>query len=255
MDPGPGAMLLITHGSARAFDVVLNAQGEYLDAYLIDGTEPHRAWCHRPDPRARRSEGQAGAGRTPRERQALLLPKGFGPKALRDRRRHYARPASIAPRRRPGAASRAGAARCTSQGPRRLGRVQEERKWAKRVIHVEVEGEFSDDNQPQGTSTRRAALRRTGQSLRHRRGPCRPGSPDGAFLVSSRAGSSATTPTAFSTAGSARPHAHPRRCGQFLRSRAGRSARDEVLAAFPTSAADCANPEHLVTTPPPSRCS
>jgi hypothetical protein len=24
-------------------------------------------------------------------------------------------------------------------------------KWAKRVIHVEVAGEFSDDNQPQGT--------------------------------------------------------------------------------------------------------
>src|SRR5207247_9890972 len=31
------AMLLEPHASARAFDVVLNAEGEFMDAYLVNG--------------------------------------------------------------------------------------------------------------------------------------------------------------------------------------------------------------------------
>jgi hypothetical protein len=76
------ATLLVAHGNAHAFDVVLNAQGEYLDAYVIDGTEPPpRLVFIDPDP----AEPDDPKGTPPRvgrhvNGKLCFFPKGFGPK-------------------------------------------------------------------------------------------------------------------------------------------------------------------------------
>src|SRR5438445_1828827 len=45
------AALLVPRVSARAFDVVLNAQGEFMDAYLVNGTAlPPKVVFIDPDP-------------------------------------------------------------------------------------------------------------------------------------------------------------------------------------------------------------
>src|SRR3989454_7788674 len=45
------AMLLLAHASADAFDVVLNAQGEFMDAYLVNGQAfPPKVVFIDPDP-------------------------------------------------------------------------------------------------------------------------------------------------------------------------------------------------------------
>src|SRR5439155_6984168 len=45
------AVLLRPHASARAFDVVLSAQGEFMDAYLVNGTAfPPKYVFIDPDP-------------------------------------------------------------------------------------------------------------------------------------------------------------------------------------------------------------
>src|SRR5437773_12103818 len=45
------AALILPHASARAFDVVLNAQGEFMDGYLVNGTAlPPKVVFIDPDP-------------------------------------------------------------------------------------------------------------------------------------------------------------------------------------------------------------
>jgi len=45
------AALLLPHAAARAFDVVLSTQGEYMDAYLVNGTPlPPKVVFIDPDP-------------------------------------------------------------------------------------------------------------------------------------------------------------------------------------------------------------
>src|SRR5437773_10879334 len=45
------AALILPHASARAFDVVLNAQGEFVDGYLVNGTAlPPKVVFIDPDP-------------------------------------------------------------------------------------------------------------------------------------------------------------------------------------------------------------
>jgi hypothetical protein len=71
----------ICPGARASFDVVINAQGEFADAYLIDGsTPPKRVVFIDPDPPTPndpRSRPRVGRHC---ERQALLLSEGFRPK-------------------------------------------------------------------------------------------------------------------------------------------------------------------------------
>src|SRR5574338_1635038 len=76
------AALLGGSGAARAYDVVLNAQGEYLDAYLVDGTEPPRRVVFiDPDPPSP-DDPNSPPARVGRHVNGKLcfFPKGFGPK-------------------------------------------------------------------------------------------------------------------------------------------------------------------------------
>ena len=71
---------LLLPALSGAFDVVVNAQGEYLDAYLVDGTEPpKRVVLIDPDPADRAST----AGKPPRggrhvNGKLCFFPRGFG---------------------------------------------------------------------------------------------------------------------------------------------------------------------------------
>lgn len=73
-------VVLLAGGTAGAFDVVLNAQGEYLDAYLIDGTEPpRRVVLIDPDPAdPTKLKGKPPRGGRHVNGQLCFFPKGFG---------------------------------------------------------------------------------------------------------------------------------------------------------------------------------
>jgi hypothetical protein len=250
------ATLLVMHGNARAFDVVLNAQGEYLDAYLIDGTEPPaRVVFIDPDP-AEPDNPKGKPARVGRHVNGKLcfFPKGFGPKggfviaddtyreACLDRATPQAR-CSVTRRRSP---------MYVGKDPDGWGVFKKNGKWAKRVIHVEVEGEFSDDNQPQGTiDPQGCAFDAQGNLFVTDVGHADPGSPDGAFLVFFPGRKQRYDTYCFLDRRLGAP-------GMPIRDDAGNFYVPEPAAVrvtkfsppFPTSAADCANPEHLVTTPP-----
>src|SRR5262245_44731051 len=182
------AALLLGGGVARAFDVVLNAQGEYLDAYLIDGTEPPRqAVFIDPDPAAP-DDPDGPPARVGRHvnGKVCFFPKGFGPKggfviaddtyreACLDRSQPQARCAVTKRKSR----------HYVGKDPDGWGVFKKDGTWAKRVIHVAVEGEFSDDNQPQGTiDPQGCAFDEHGNLFVTDVGHGDAASPDGAFLV------------------------------------------------------------------------
>jgi len=241
---------------ARAFDVVLNAQGEFLDAYLIDGTEPPRRVVFiDPDP-AEPDNPDGKPARVGRHVNGKLcfFPKGFGPKggfviaddtyreACLDRSQPQAR-CSVTKRRSP---------HYVGKDPDGWGVFKKNGKWAKRVIHVDVEGEFSDDNQPPGTiDPQGCAFDEQGNLLATDVGHGDASSPDGAFLVFFPGKKKRYDTYCFLDKALGAP-------GMPIRDDDGNFYVPEPAALkvtkfsppFPSSAADCDNPEHLVTTPP-----
>jgi hypothetical protein len=250
------AVLALTRADARAFDVVLNAQGEYLDAYLIDGTEPPRRVVFiDPDP-AEPDDPRGKPARVGRHvnGKVCFFPPGFGPKggfvvaddtyreACLDRSTPQAR-CQVTRKKNP---------HYVGRDPDGWGVFKRSGKWAKRVIHVEVEGEFSSDNQPQGTiDPQGCAFDEEGNFFATDVGHGDPGSADGAFLVFFPGKKQRYDTYCFLDKALGAP-------GMPIRDAAGNVYIPEPSAfrvtkfspPFPTSAADCANAERLVTTPP-----
>jgi len=247
---------VLTRSDALAFDVVLNAQGEYLDAYLIDGTEPPpRVVFIDPDP----PEPDNPKGKPARvgrhvNGKLCFFPRGFGPKggfviaddtyreACLDRPTPQAR-CSV---------RRKGSPHYVGRDPDGWGVFKRNGTWAKRVIHVEVDGVFSDANQPQGTiDPQGCAFDASGNFWATDVGHGDPASADGALLVFFPGTHRRYDTYCFLDRALGAP-------GMPIRDDAGNLYVPEPSAfrvtrfspPFPSSAADCANPEHLVTTPP-----
>lgn len=239
-----------------AFDVVLNAQGEYLDAYPIDGTEPpKRVVFIDPDPE-NPDDPASRPARVGRHVNGKLcfFPPGFGPKggfviaddtyreACLDRTTPQAR-CSI---------TRKGHRSYVGQDPDGWGVFRRDGRWAKRVIHVDVEGTFSDANQPPGTvDPQGCAFDAQGNLWATDVGHGDFGSPDGALLVffpgkKKRYDTYCFVDKALGAPGM--PVATPD--GGLLIPEPANFRVTKLLPPFPSSAADCANAEHLVTVAP-----
>lgn len=240
---------------ARAFDVVLNAQGEYLDAYLIDGTEPPpRVVFIDPDPpEPDNPDGKPARVGRHVNGKVCFFPKGFGPKGGFVIADDTYREACL---------EGTPQARCSvtkRRSPHYVGRdadgwgvFKKNGKWAKRVIQVEVEGEFSPENQPQGTiDPQGCAFDENGNLFATDVGHGDFSSPDGAFIVFFPGKKERYDSYCFLDKALGAP-------GMPVRDDAGNIYIPEPSALkvtkfsppFPTSAADCDNPERLVTTPP-----
>ncbi len=137
------ATLLLPASGAPAFDVVLNAQGEFLDGYLIDGSPtPRRVVFIDPDPPAPDDPASPPA-RVGRHVNGKLcfFPRGFGHdgqfliaddtyrEACLDRSVPQAR-CRVTRRRSP---------HFVGRDPDGWGVFKRNGKWAKRVIHVDAE--------------------------------------------------------------------------------------------------------------------
>lgn len=249
------ALVPVAARSVRAFDVVLNAQGEYLDAYLMDGSFPPRRVVFidpdPPDPADLRSKPRVGRHVNG---QLCFFPKGFGPRggfviaddtyreACLDRGTPQARCAATRKRGR----------QYVGQDPDGWGVFKSNGKWAKRVIHVNVEGEFSDANQPQGTiDPQGCAFDEQGNLFVTDVGHADPGSPDGAFLVFFPGKRHRYDTYCFLDRRLGAPSMPARDdAGNFYIAEPSALRMTKFAPPFPTSAADCDNPEHLVTTPP-----
>jgi hypothetical protein len=243
--------------AARAYDVVLNAQGEYLDAYVIDGTEPPRRVVFiDPDP----PEPDNPKGKPARvgrhvNGKVCFFPKGFGPKGGFVIADDTYREACLDRRSQPQArcsVTKRGNRNYVGKDPDGWGVFKKNGKWAKRVIHIDVEGEFSDDNQPQGTvDPQGCVFDEHGNLFATDVGHGDFGSPDGAFLVFFPGKKKRYDSYCFLDKALGAP-------GMPVRDDAGNIYIPEPSALkvtkfsppFPSSAADCDNPEHLVTTPP-----
>jgi hypothetical protein len=243
--------------AARAYDVVLNAQGEYLDAYVIDGTEPPRRVVFiDPDP----PEPDNPKGKPARvgrhvNGKVCFFPKGFGPKGGFVIADDTYREACLDRRTQPQArcsVTKRGNRNYVGKDPDGWGVFKKNGKWAKRVIHVDVEGEFSDDNQPQGTiDPQGCVFDDQGNLFATDVGHGDFSSPDGAFLVFFPGKKKRYDSYCFLDKALGAP-------GMPVRDDAGNIYVPEPAALrltkfsppFPSSAADCDNPEHLVTTPP-----
>jgi hypothetical protein len=241
---------------ARAFDVVLNAQGEFLDAYLIDGTEPpQRVVFIDPDPpEPDNPDGKPARVGRHVNGKLCFFPKGFGPKggfviaddtyreACLDRSQPQAR-CSVTKRRSP---------HYVGKDPDGWGVFKKNGKWAKRVIHVDVEGEFSDDNQPQGTiDPQGCAFDESGNLFVTDVGHGDASSPDGAFIVFFPGKKERYDTYCFLDKALGAPGMPIRDdAGNFLIPEPAALKVTKFSPPFPSSPADCDNPERLVTTPP-----
>jgi hypothetical protein len=127
----------------RAFDVVLNAQGEYLDAYLIDGSPvPRRVVFVDPDPPGP-DDPTGPPARVGRHVNGKLcfFPKGFGRKGDFVIADDTYREACVT--RRAGPQARCGESRRTHRqwvgtDPDGWGVFRRDGTWARRVIHVDA---------------------------------------------------------------------------------------------------------------------
>jgi hypothetical protein len=239
---------------AAAYDVVLNAQGEYLDAYLIDGNEPPRRVVFidpdppRPDdptsppPRVgRHVNGKVCwfPANSRRHRGQFVVADDTYREACLDRRTPQAR-CSVTNRHSP---------MYVGRFPDGWAIFHGSGKWTRKQIHTEWDfsaPEPQGNIDPQGCAFD-AQLNFWGTDVGH--GGF--GSPDGALVVffpgpgeryesycflDKRLGSPGMP--VFDAAGNLWvPEPSALRVTRFS-------------PPFPTSAADCANPERLVTTPP-----
>jgi hypothetical protein len=245
----------VARRSALAFDVVLSAQGEYLDAYLIDGTEPPRRVVFidpdPPDPADPKSKPRVGRHVNGR---VCFFPKGFGPRGgfvIADDTYREACLDTATPQARC-SVTRKHKRLYVGKDPDGWGVFKRNGKWTGRMIHVDVEGVFSDANQPQGTIDPQGCLfDEHGNLWANDVGHADPSSPDGAFLVFFPGKKKRYDTYCFLDKHLGAP-------GMPVRDDAGNFYVPEPSALrmtkfgppFPTSAADCDNPEHLVTTPP-----
>lgn len=238
---------------ARAYDVVINAQGEYADAYLIDGSpSPRRVVFIDPDP-PRPDDPTSPPPRVGRHVNGKLcfFPRGFGPRGgfvmADDAYRE-----SCLDRSPP-------QARCSitdkhsrlylGKDPDGWAVFKANGRWAKRHIHTAWD--FSAP-QPQGNIDPQGCLfDARGNLWGNDVGHGGFGDNDGSLLVFFPGKKKRYDTYCFLDKALAAP-------GMPVQDAAGNIYVPEPAALkitkfsppFPTSAADCANPAHLVTTPP-----
>jgi hypothetical protein len=247
-------ILALAASPARAFDVVLNAQGEYVDAYLIDGTEPpKRVVFNDPDP----ADPTSIKGKPPRGGRHLngrlcFFPKGFGHDGgfviADDTYRE-----SCVDRQTP-------QARCAVTNKRSKwyvgkdadgwGVFRKNGRWTGRVIQVdgappggqEVQGAID----PQG-----CAFDANGNLWLTDVGHGNPGSSDGSLLVFFPGKRNRYDTYCFvdKTLGAPGMPAMDDAGNLYVPEPAALKVT-KFAPPFPSSAADCATPEKLVTTPP-----
>jgi len=245
----------LLHGAmAHAFDVVINAQGEFADAYLIDGTEPPRRVVFiDPDPPTP-DDPKGRPARVGRHVNGKLcfFPKGFGPKGGFVMADDTYREACIDRRGGP-------QARCSitnRRNPQYVGTdldgwavFKRDGRWAKRMINVD--GPLTEP-QPQGSIDPQGCLfDAKGNLWGNDVGAGSPGSNNGSLIVFFPGKTKRYESYCFLDKQLAAP-------GMPVADDAGNVYVPEPAAGkitrfappFPSSAADCANPERLVTTPP-----
>ena len=241
--------------SARAvgFDVVLSPQGEFVDAYLIDGTPvPRRVVFIDPDPQFP-DDLHSPPPRVGRHVNGKIcfFPKGYGPEggfvaaddtyreACLDRRTPQARCSITNPRDR----------QYVGKDPDGWGVFRRSGRWAKWQIHAEWN--FSDPEpignlDPQGCLFD-AHANLWGNDVGH--GGF--GDNDGALIVFFPGANRRYESYCFldkSLAAPGMPAADA--LGNIYVPEPAGGHITKFAPPFPSSAADCANPEHLVTTPP-----
>jgi len=238
---------------ARAFDVVLNAQGEFLDAYLMDGSPaPRRVVFIDPDP----PDPDRLRGRPPRggrhvNGKLCFFPRGFGHdgqfvladdtyrEACLDREPPQAR-CRVRRRSSPWYVGR---------DPDGWGVFRRDGRWTKRHIHTpwDFSGPPPQGNiDPQG-----CAFDAKGNLWVNDVGHGDPTARDGSLLVFFPGKRKRYDTYCFVDKALGAP-------GMPALDAAGNLYVPEPAALrltrfsppFPASSADCANPEHLVTTPP-----
>jgi hypothetical protein len=247
------ALLAVFAGAARPFDVVLNAQGEFLDAYLIDGTEPPRRVVFvDPDP----AEPESIRGRPPRvgrhvNGKLCFFPRGCGHdggfviaddtyrEACLDRDPPQARCA----------VKRRGSPWYVGKDPDGWGVFKANGKWTKRQIHTPWD--FSEPK-PQGNiDPQGCAFDAQGRLFATDVGSGNFGDDDGSLLVFFPGKRNRYDAYCFIDKHLAAP-------GMPVMDDAGNLYIPEPAGTrltkfsppFPSTVADCDNADHLVTTPP-----
>ena len=244
---------ILTARSVAAFDVVLNAQGEYLDAYPIDGTEPpRRVVLIDPDPP---SPGDPH-GPLPRVGRHVNGKLCFFPKKSK---RHGQFVLADDTYREACVDRHPPDARCALTNPRAPGYVGKDvdgwavfgrsARWTGLVIHTEGvagQNEIEGNIDPQG-----CAFDADGNFWGTDVGHGNFGDNDGSLVVFFPGPRERYDTYCFLDKHLAAP-------GMPVMDAAGSFYVPEPAALhvakfsppFPKSAADCANSEHLVTTPP-----
>jgi hypothetical protein len=238
---------------ARAYDVVLNAQGEYVDAYLIDGTEPpRRVVFNDPDP----ADPDSIKGKPPRGGRHLngklcFFPKGFGHDGgfvMADDTYREACVDRATPQ-----------ARCAVKNKRSKwyvgkdadgwGVFRKTGRWTGRVIQVNAPPGGQEEHgaiDPQG-----CAFDAHGNFWATDVGHGNPGAADGSLLVFFPGKHNRYDTYCFVDKALGAPGMPAMDdAGNFYVPEPAQLKVSKFEPPFPSSADDCANPEHLVTTPP-----
>jgi hypothetical protein len=238
---------------ARAFDVVINAQGEYADAYLIDGSQmPRRVVFIDPDPPAP-DDPTSPPPRVGRHVNGKLcfFPKGFGPKggfvmaddtyreSCLDRGTPQARCSITNPRDR----------MYIGTDPDGWGVFKKNGRWAKQHIHTPWD--FTEP-QPQGNIDPQGCyFDANGNFYGTDVGNGGFGDNDGSLIVFFPGPKKRYDTYCFldkTLAAPGMPAADA--FGNIYIPEPAGTRVTKFSPPFPSSAADCPNPEHLVTTPP-----
>jgi hypothetical protein len=244
---------VLPRGAARAFDVVLSTQGEYMDAYLMDGTVPPRRVAFiDPDP----PEPDDPAGPPPRvgrhvNGQLCFFPKGFGRGAsfvVADDTYREACVDRVPPQARCSVTRRSSKLYVGTDVDgwavfKRSGR------WAKRHIHVNeplVEPQRQGTIDPQGCAFD-ARANFIGVDV----GNGSTSTPNGSLLMFFPGKKKRYETYCFLDKELAAPSMPVMDdAGNLYLSETARLRVLKFSPPFPTSPADCDNAEHLVTTPP-----
>jgi len=249
------SLLLTAVPAVHAFDVVLNAENEYLDAYLVDGKPfPRKVVFIDPDPPFP-DDPHSPPPRVGRHVNGKLcfFPKGFGHdgdfvmaddayrEACLDRHPPQAR-CSI---------TRRHDRLFLGKDPDGWAVFRRNGKWKKQHIHAEwnlIEPQPQGVIDPQG-----CAFDAQGRFFGNDVGSGEPLAHDGSLLVFFPGRKNRYDTYCFLDKALAAPGMPVMDAlGNIYLAETGalRSTLTVFSPPFPTSAADCANPDHLVTTPP-----
>ena len=249
------AAVLLPYALARAFDVVLNAQGEFLDAYLVNGTAfPPKVIFDDPDPiNPDTLDTPLPRGGRHLNGKLCFFPRGFGHNGqyvVADDTYREACLDRMPPQ-----------ARCSARGrwfvgtdPDGWGVFSRRGRWKKRHIHAPWN--YPTDPQPQGTiDPQGCVFDGQGRFWGNDVGSGDPGNMDptqfGSVIVffpgpRNRYDSFCFIDNNLHQAGMPAMD----EAGNLYVAETGLGRMWKYSPPFPTSAADCATPNHLVTTPP-----